>query len=122
MLHILPPCASTIHLHMYNPKPVILDSGEGLVQNFVKRCGKIPGSMPTPESFILIITSVLLLLSFCTSTMTEITSFSLVNLRALSNKLVNTCVILSLSASIKISIELSSSKLCSSFSDILGDL
>lgn len=79
---------------IYSPKPVpvffVIDND--LVQNFVKRFGMISLSIPGPVSLTLTITSFVLLIYLFSRTWVtiDIVPFSLVNLKALSNKLVIT--------------------------------
>jgi hypothetical protein len=92
-------------LEIYNPNPVPL---KDLLENFVNNLGYISGSIPDPVSSTL--TTTTFSSSFSGPSFFSIflaiptdTRPSRVNLRALSNRLEITCVILSVSAWTKIS-------------------
>ena len=93
--HILPPWASIIFLEINNPKPVppVCDFEANFVNNF----GNMLESIPWPLSFTLTITTWPSFLS----TDIDIVPSS-VNLIALLIRLSTTCIILPLSASIRI--------------------
>jgi hypothetical protein len=89
---ILPPCASTILLEMYNPNPIPLSD---FVTNLVNNLGNISASIPVPVSSTPILTEPAS--SFFSLVIAIVPR--LVKLIALLNRLEMTWVILSLSAS-----------------------